>query len=208
LPCLTSALGARCSCASSATDFVSAHWALSFRPKHQRSVGRRSINSLLPLRSVTSALQATRRVRTASIVTKLSRESSAVAAFEGLDTGGNPPTPPFVMSRPRLHGRGLFHLLFSFRTQVLCPSMRFLCFYLSSATSVRALSGLLLVLANRSRAWGSFASVRFLAPLTGLAVMGPLPRCIMLGLRPLFLYPGASPWHKILKLCHRHRWSR
>ena len=24
----------------------------------------------------------------------------------------------------------------------------------------------------------------------------------------LFLYPAARPWHKILKLCYRHRWTR
>jgi hypothetical protein len=72
---------------------------------------------------------------TAGVVTKLSRETSAAAAFDGLGADSKPQKSPVVMPRLQLHGKGLFHILFSIRLDVLRPSMRFLghiCFWIST----------------------------------------------------------------------------
>jgi hypothetical protein len=97
---------------------------------------------------------------TAGVVTKLSRETSAAAAFDGLGADSKPQKSPVVMPRLQLHGKGLFHILFSIRLDVLRPSMRFLghvCFW--TITLVRLLPPSV----NQA---GSFGFHGFLLPST------------------------------------------
>jgi hypothetical protein len=61
-----------------------------------------------------------------SVVTKLSREASAAAAFDGLGADSDPPKLAFVMPLLQLHGNGMFHISLSILGGVLyLSSMRF-----------------------------------------------------------------------------------